>query len=235
MGHQGFLTPERGHWRFRPTRKQLRSLLDYLFSSGWARPESKCREDSLVYLHPSNIEATIRATREDECLTVYLEGGPGDGPYPDVWPEDQLEFTANLCDDVYMIDSPEPLILPVGVMELTLPCPACAQDILEQLPRWDQNLPLEEDFEWPPYTSLAANGYHRVPQRCPGCSQELNPPEMALCSGSERIDEVPFFHFCIAILAARSPNSPLTSVDPDLLGALERICGVRFRTTWREV
>ncbi|MCI0620126.1 MAG: hypothetical protein L0387_00350 [Acidobacteria bacterium] len=234
MSYQEFLTPEKEHWQFRPSRHQLRRILGHLFATGWLRPESECDPDSLIYLHPSKIPDQMKTT-PDQCLSLYLEGGPGGSAYPDEWPEDQLEFTANLCEDIFIIDSPEALILPAGEMDFNLPCPACGDNVLLQLSPWDQGVELKEDVEWPPYTRLAANGYHRAPKRCMACSQELKLREMAIRSNGEQIENVPFFHFCIAILAARSPASQFTSADPELLDALQGICGVRFRAAAREV
>lgn len=235
MSHREFLTAEEEHWQFRPSRHQLRRILDHLFATGWLRPESECDPESLVYSHPSKVEGALASTPEHKCLSLHLEGGPGGSTYPDDWPEDQLEFTPNLCEDVFIIDSPEALILPAGEMDFSLPCPACGDNVLLQLPPWDQGVELKEDVEWPPYTALAANGYHRAPKQCAACSHELKLREMAICSNGEQIEKVPFFHFSIAILAARSPASQFTSVDPELLDALHGICSVPFRAVAREV
>ena len=148
-------------------------------------------------------------------------------------PDEQLEFTPDLCEDILLIDSPRPLILPIGMYELALPCASCGEDLLQGLPR--ETAPAEEGVEPDPYTSLAASGYQLAPTRCSACGQPLKHSELALSSLDERIDEVPFFCFCLALLAARPPSEPLTAVDPELLLALRAICGVPFRSTPREI
>jgi hypothetical protein len=54
---------------------------------------------------------------------------------------------------------------------------------------------------------------------------------MALMSEDERIDDVPFFRFGLVLYAVLPRPEPLVTVDPELPRALERICGVSFRST----
>ena len=123
------VTPAIEHWDFRPSRTQLEAVLQHLRATGWVRTEATAHADSLVYLHPSRVAAEIASTPEDRYLTLYLEGGPGE-TYPQEWPEDQLEFTAELCEDVAVIDSPGALIMPTGDSGLALPCSSCEEDLL---------------------------------------------------------------------------------------------------------
>ena len=214
------VTPAIEHWDFRPSRTQLEAVLQHLRATGWVRTEATAHDDSLVYLHPSRVAAEIASTPEDRYLTLYLEGGPGE-TYPQEWPEDLLEFTAELCEDVAVIDSPGALIMPIGDFGLALPCSSCEEDLLSGARELD------------PDTSVTPGDYgtYPAPAQCPACGHELQYSEMALMSDDERIDEVPFFRFGLVLLAVLPRPEPLTSANPDLLLALERICGVPFRST----
>ena len=224
LGYREVVTPVIERWDARPSRAQLAAVLDHLRTAGWLRSEAKA---GLVYLDPSRIANQIASTPEDRCLAMYLEGGPG-GRYPQEWPEDQLEFSAELCEDVLVIDSPEALIMPTGDSGLTLPCSSCEEDLLSGV---RDGSDADADQEPDSFASPADHGIYPAPARCPACGDDLQYSEMALMSEDERIDDVPFFRFGLVLSAVLPRPEPLVTVDPELPRALERICGVPFRST----
>ncbi len=220
MAYREVIMPAVEQWSFRPSRTQLSAIIERLREEGWLRPEGKVRADETLYLRPSAVADAMTAVPGDACLTLYMEGGPG-GQYPDEWPEDQVEFSPELCEDVLIIDSPRALVLPTGDFALTLPCSACGQDLLPELMDGDH---AEEQ-------SPEQHGFRFAPAKCPSCSEALDYSQMALASEDDEIEKAPFFHFGIALTSVLPRPEPLTSVAPELLDALEKIVGIPFRSS----
>lgn len=225
-----YVIPEALYWNARPTREEVVGVVDILMEHGWLRPEGDSPPDSLVFLRPSRAVSLIRNTPPDHCLSILLEGGglaasssePGDH---------DADFGPTLCEDVRLIDSPAALIVPTGDLDLGLSCPRCSYDLLGPL-----RLALPElrgDEQSQPYPWLAAQGYHRFPDRCTACDAALNPLDLAMTSALGRLEEAPLFRFGIALSAATCRVDVVGAGDTALLHALFASTGVPFRSIAR--
>lgn len=220
-GYREVVTPAVDHWSYRPSRTQLAAIIDHLQKAGWIRRGEETASGSPLHIHPTKIASTITSTPEERCLTLYLEGSPS-GSNDGEWPEDQLEFTPDFCEDVCIIDSPNPLILPRGDYGLALPCSSCGEDLVPTL---------STESTGGESALAAEHGLDPAPAKCPSCGAALAHSEMAFTSAEERIDEVPFFRFGLVLTAILPRPEPLMYVDPALLEALQRICEIPFRST----
>jgi hypothetical protein len=224
--HIESILPEAEHYRHRPTADQMIAALECLIRHQWCA-EVKSPAAYSWYRSAAEMRARLRAV-PDAVVMEALERG-SDAPAPDDWPEDEPEFTADLCEEVTIVSSPWLLMADHGGMESgRVDCPECGADVLGHV-RQQQDEEVFSEGDKRPEFILVDKGFKVAPRDCPACGVALSYQDMVL-ELSEQADPAPFFHFAIQVMAIRAPSVPLIWFNPEFMDELSHAVGVPLRS-----
>lgn len=105
-----YVLPDPESVLFRPSREQLRGVVEGLSDLEWLKPEDALTEsDRRLYTLPSQVAQRLDVPTTD-LLHLWLAGGPP-GRYPEEFVAGDA-FGPTYCEDIAMYDSPVVAMLP---------------------------------------------------------------------------------------------------------------------------
>lgn len=212
-----YVLPEPDYMLFRPTRAQLRGILDALSELGWLRPEDALTASERRLYTSSSQVSTRLALPTTDLLHLWLAGGPP-GRYPDEFVAGDV-FGPSYCEDIAIIESPVLALLPAGMDGAEILCTSCSSDMYPAI-----------SLERPQLRKLSSMTL--APERCPSCHQPVDLNRTVMQFGMGRSDPAPFAHLILEFQAVHAPDEHV-QLPADLLTMLARKCGVPFREASR--